>query len=107
MPDFIYSDPFPTGADTTPYKLLTKDYVSTIPFGDKEILKVEPEALTLLAKRAMEDVSFFLRPGHLEKVRKILDDPEATDNDKFVATALLKNAVIAADMQNQIGRAHV
>ncbi|HRG46043.1 MAG TPA: fumarate hydratase [Leptospiraceae bacterium] len=99
MPDFIYSDPFPTGADTTPYKLLTKDYVSTIPFGDKEILKVEPEALTLLAKRAMEDVSFFLRPGHLEKVRKILDDPEATDNDKFVATALLKNAVIAADMQ--------
>jgi len=99
MPDFFYSDPFPTGADTTPYKLLTKDYVSTIPFGDKEILKVEPEALTLLAKRAMEDVSFFLRPGHLEKVRKILDDPEATDNDKFVATALLKNAVIAADMQ--------
>ncbi|MBK8396372.1 MAG: fumarate hydratase [Leptospiraceae bacterium] len=99
MPDFFYNDPFPTGEDTTPYKLLTTDYVSTVQFGDREILKVEPAALTFLAQKAMEDVSFFLRPGHLEKVRKILDDPEATDNDKFVATALLRNAVIAAELQ--------
>jgi fumarate hydratase class I len=99
MADFIYSDPYPTGEDPTPYKLLTKDFVSTVPFGDKEMLKVEPEGLTFLAEQAMSDVSFFLRPGHLGKVAKILEDPEATDNDKFVATALLRNSVIAADMQ--------
>lgn len=99
MPEFFYSDPFPLGEDTTPYKLLTKDFVSTVPFGDKEILKIEPEGLTFLAQKAMEDIAFYLRPGHLEKVRKILDDPEATQNDRFVAMALLKNAVIAADKQ--------
>lgn len=99
MPDFFYKDPFPLGEDTTPYKLLTKDFVSVVPFEDKEILKISPEGLTFLAEEAMKDVSFFLRPTHLEKVSKILDDPEATDNDKFVATALLKNSVIAAEMQ--------
>jgi fumarate hydratase class I len=99
MSEFFYSDPFPLGEDTTNYKLLTKEYISMIPFGDKEILKVEPEGLTFLAQKAMEDVSFFLRSAHLEKVSKILDDPEASDNDRFVATALLKNAVIAAEMQ--------
>ncbi|MBL0955077.1 fumarate hydratase [Leptospira levettii] len=99
MPDFFYADPFPLKEDTTEYKLLTKDFVSTVPFGDKEILKVEPEGLTFLAEKAMEDVSFYLRTAHLEKVRKILDDPEATPNDRFVAMALLKNAVIAADKQ--------
>ncbi len=99
MSDFFYSDPFPLKDDGTEYKLLSKEYVSTVPFGDKEILKVEKEALTLLTQEAMKDVSFFLRTRHLEKVRKILDDPEASDNDRFVATALLKNAVIAAEMQ--------
>ena len=99
MTDFFYSDPFPLAKDNTKYKLLTEKYVSTIPLGEKEILKVEPEALSFLAAEAMKDVSFFLRTAHLEKVRKILDDKEATDNDKFVATALLKNAVIAAEMQ--------
>lgn len=99
MPEFFYADPFPLTQDTTEYKLLTKDYVSTIPFGEKEILKVEPEGLTFLAEKAMEDVSFYLRTEHLSKVRKILDDPEATPNDRFVAMALLKNAVIAADKQ--------
>ena len=98
MPEFFYADPFPLTEDTTEYKLLTKDYVSTVPFGDKEILKVEPEGLTFLAEKAMEDVSFYLRTEHLTKVRKILDDPEATPNDRFVAMALLKNAVIAADL---------
>lgn len=99
MPDFFYSDPFPLGEDKTEYKLLTKDYVSTVSLGEQEILKIEPEALTYLAEVAMKDVSFFLRPAHLEKVRKILDDPEATENDRFVALSLLKNAVIAAETQ--------
>ncbi|MCB1158235.1 MAG: fumarate hydratase [Leptospiraceae bacterium] len=99
MPDFFYSKPFPLGDDKTEYKLLTKDYIKTVPFGDKEILSIEPEGLTYLAEQAMNDVSFFLRTSHLEKVRKILDDTEATENDKFVALALLKNSTIAAEMQ--------
>ncbi|MCZ8156722.1 MAG: fumarate hydratase [Leptospira sp.] len=99
MPEFFYTDPFPLGEDTTPYTLLTKDYVSTVAFGDKEVLMVDPKGLTLLGERAMEDIAFYLRPGHLQKVRDILDDPEATKNDRFVAMALLKNAVIASDKQ--------
>ncbi|MCB1142938.1 MAG: fumarate hydratase [Leptospiraceae bacterium] len=99
MSEFFYSDPFPLSEDTTQYRLLTKDYVSTMKIGENEFLKVEKEGLTFLAEQAMSDVSFFLRPKHLEKVRKILDDPEATDNDKFVANALLRNSVIAADGQ--------
>jgi fumarate hydratase, class I len=99
MSEFIYSDPFPLSEDTTTYRLLTKDYVSTVKMGDKEILNVSEEGLVFLAEQAMSDVSFFLRSAHLEKVRKILDDPEATDNDRFVALALLRNSVIAADGQ--------
>jgi fumarate hydratase class I len=99
MPEFFYTDPFPLGEDNTEYRLLTRDFVTTASLGDKEILKVDPAGLTYLAEQAMNDVSFFLRTKHLEKVRKILDDPEATDNDRFVATALLRNSVIAADMQ--------
>lgn len=99
MADFLYSDPFPHGEDKTPYRLLTKDYVSTVPFGDKEILKINPEALTFLAEEALKEISFFLRPGHLEKVRAILDDPEATDNDRYVALTLLRNSTIAAEMK--------
>ena len=60
MPDFFYSKPFPLGDDKTEYKLLTKDYIKTVPFGDKEILSIEPEGLTYLAEQAMNDVSFFL-----------------------------------------------
>ncbi len=96
MPEFNYTDPYPLESDDTPYRLLTKDFVSTVPFGDKEILKVDPKALTFLAEEALKEISFFLRPGHLEKVRKILDDPEATDNDKYVALTLLQNSVVAA-----------
>jgi len=97
MADFIYQKPFPIKKDTTEYRLLTKEYVSTVEFDGRKILKVAPEGLELLAKEAIADVSFYLRAAHLEKVRAILDDPEATDNDKFVAHTMLANQVIAAE----------
>ncbi|WP_372771979.1 fumarate hydratase [Mangrovibacterium sp.] len=97
MAEFIYQKPFPIKKDTTEYRLLTKDYVSTVEFDGRKILKVAPEALELLAKEAIADVSFYLRSAHLEKLRLILDDPEATDNDKFVAHTMLANQVIAAE----------
>ena len=76
--------------------MLTKDHVSTFDAVKKTFLSVEPEALTLLAETAMRDIAHLLRPGHLAQLRKILDDPEASPNDKFVALDLLKNANIAA-----------
>ncbi|OUR77884.1 fumarate hydratase [Alphaproteobacteria bacterium 46_93_T64] len=98
MPEFHYQEIFSTGADTTPYKKLTDQYVSTIEVDGKEILKVAPEALELLAAEAMRDASHLLRPEHLEQLAKILDDDDASENDKFVATELLKNANVAAGM---------
>jgi fumarate hydratase class I len=95
-PEFQYQDPFPLGKDTTKYRLLTKEGVSVAQFDGQEILKVEPSALTRLAKEAMREVSFFLRPEHNESVAKILSDPEASMNDKGVAMAFLKNAEISA-----------
>jgi fumarate hydratase class I len=95
-PTFQYQDVLPLGADATPYRLLSKDHVSTFEAGGKTFVKVEPEALTLLAQHAMGDVAHLLRPGHLAQLRAILDDPEASPNDRFVALDLLKNAVIAA-----------
>lgn len=95
-PPFKYQEPFPMGKDTTEYYLLTKDYVSTAEFEGKEILKIEPEGLTLLAKTAMRDVSFLLRPEHQAMVQKILFDPEASENDKYVALTMLRNAEISA-----------
>jgi fumarate hydratase, class I len=95
-PEFQYQDPFPLGKDTTKYRLLTKEGVSVAQFDGKEVLKVEPSALTRLAKEAMREVSFFLRAEHNESVAKILTDPEASQNDKGVAMAFLKNAEIAA-----------
>lgn len=97
MAEFIYQKPFPIKKDTTKYRLLTKEYVSTTEFDGRKILKVDPKALELLAKEAMADVSFFLRATHLEKLRNILDDSEATDNDKFVAHTMLVNQVVAAE----------
>ncbi len=97
MAEFIYQKPFPITKDTTEYRLLTKDYVSTIDVEGRKVLKVAPEALELLAKEAIADVSFYLRSAHLEKVRGILDDPEATDNDRFVAHTMLINQVVAAE----------
>jgi fumarate hydratase class I len=99
MAEFFYTDPFPLSKDKTSYKLLITDYVSTVEFDGRKILKVDPKAIELLAQQAMVDVSFLLRASHLEKVAKILDDPEATDNDRFVAYTLLVNAKVAAEMQ--------
>ncbi|HNZ43433.1 MAG TPA: fumarate hydratase, partial [Bacteroidales bacterium] len=96
MAAFIYEKPFQTEKDTTRYRLLTKDYVELVDAGGRKILKVDPKGLELLAKEAIFDLSFFLRTSHLEKLAKILDDPEATDNDRFVAYTMLKNTVISA-----------
>ena len=93
---FIYQDPFPLGKEKTEYYLLTKDYVSTEKCGDREILEVKPEGLTALARTAFRDCNFLLRPEHQKQVAKILADPEASENDKFVAITMLRNAEIAA-----------
>ena len=87
---------FPLGEDATPYRKLTGDYVAPASFEGQRVIKVDPEALTLLARKAMVDCQHLLRPGHLAQLRAILDDPEASSNDKFVAFDLLKNANIAA-----------
>ena len=97
MSDFSYQKPFPLGPDKTNYRLVTKDFVEVVEFDGKEILKVDPEGLTLLANEAVRDISFMLRPSHLQQVAEILDDEEgATDNDRMVALTLLRNAEIAA-----------
>ncbi len=95
-PEFKYQKPFPVGKDETEYYLLTKEHVSLSQFEGKEILKVEPEGLTLLAKTAMHDCSFMLRTQHIRQIAEILDDPEAGDNDKYVALTMLRNAEISA-----------
>ncbi len=95
-PPFKYQEMFPMGKDTTEYNLLSKDYVSTGTFEGQEVLKVQPEALTLLAQHAFHDVEFLLRPEHQAQVAKILSDPEASDNDKFVALTFLRNSEISA-----------
>ena len=94
--EFKYQKMFPLGPDNTKYRLLTKDYVSTLRIGPLQILKVDPKGLTFLARNAFKDVSFKLRPAHLKMVAAILDDPEASDNDKSVALTMLRNAEIAA-----------
>ena len=96
MAEFSYREPFELGDDATPYRKLTADFVSTTKFDGKDILRVAPEALTLLAAEAFRDISHLLRPGHLRQMRRILDDPEASANDKFVVHDLLKNACISA-----------
>jgi fumarate hydratase class I len=95
-PAFVYQDPLPVEKDATKYRLLTKDYVSVTQFEGKDILKIQPEGLTLLANVAIRDVSFLLRTAHLEKVAAILKDPQASDNDRYVALAMLRNADTAA-----------
>lgn len=95
-PPFVYQDPLPLGADDTEYRLLTKEGVSAGTFEGQEILKVAPATLTHLARAAFHDTNFFLRTGHLEQVAAILKDPEASNNDRYVALTLLKNAEIAA-----------
>ncbi|NTX14707.1 fumarate hydratase [Myxococcus sp. CA051A] len=96
MNDFQFQEMLPLGKDETPYRLLTKDHVSTFEAGGRTFLQVAPEALTLLTREAMRDIAHLLRPGHLGQLSKILQDPEASANDRFVALELLKNANIAA-----------
>ena len=95
-PSYNHSTLFPLGKDETPYRKLTSEFVSTETFRGEEVLVVEPEGLKLLAEEAFADINHFLRPGHLAQLARILDDPEATENDKFVAFDLLKNANISA-----------
>lgn len=96
MTEFIYEKPFQITNDLTSYRLLTDKHVTTIETDGRKILKIDPEGLILLAKTAVSDLSFYLRATHLEKLRKIIDDPEATDNDRFVAYMMLRNSVISA-----------
>ena len=99
MSEFKYYEPFPITKDETPYRKITSDYVSTIEVDGRKIVKVDPKGLELLAQEALADVSFYLRPTHLKKLQLILEDPEATDNDRFVAYNLLQNATTAAEGQ--------
>src|SRR6266700_5127007 len=96
MSDIAYHELFPLGADDAPYRKLTGDHISVASFDGERVVKVAPEALILLAAQAFADSAHLLRPGHLAQLRAILDDPEASANDKFVAFDLLKNANIAA-----------
>ncbi len=102
MTDFIYEKPFQIGKDLTKYRLLTQDYVHVIEVGQpnnnvsRKILQIDPKALELLAEEAIQDVSFYLRTAHLEKLKLILDDPQSSDNDKYVAYTMLQNTVISA-----------
>jgi fumarate hydratase class I len=96
MPDFVFSEIFPLGPDTTEYRLLSKDGVSEVETPLGTFLKVTPEAITLLTQTAMRDIAHLLRTDHLQQLSNILSDPEASANDRFVALDLLKNAGIAA-----------
>ncbi|AYH00334.1 fumarate hydratase [Pectobacterium parmentieri] len=93
---FYYQDPFPLSKDDTEYRLLSSDFVSVAQFEGQDILKVEPAALTLLAQQAFHDASFMLRPAHQQQVADILHDPEASENDKYVALQFLRNSEISA-----------
>ncbi|MFP1763732.1 class I fumarate hydratase FumA [Lonsdalea quercina] len=93
---FHYQEPFPLGKDKTEYRLLSKDYVSVTQFDGQDMLKIAPEGLTLLAQQAFHDASFMLRPDHQQQVADILSDPEASENDKYVALQFLRNSEIAA-----------
>ena len=96
MTQFKYQKMFERGPDVIPYRKLTSDFVSCERWNDVEILKVEPSALSLLAREAIDDVEHLLRPGHLKQLKAILDDPESSNNDRFVALEFLKNANISS-----------
>ena len=99
MADFTYQDPYTILRDSTEYRKISSDFVTVEKCGNREILTIDPKALEFLAEKALADVSFYLRTSHLEKLNAILQDPEATDNDRFVAYNLLQNAVVAAEGQ--------
>src|SRR5690606_41994444 len=96
MTEFRHQTLLPLGPDDTQYRQVTAEHVSVADFNGHEILQVAPQALTLIAEEAMRDIAHYLRPGHLQQLSKIFDDPEATPNDRFVAMELLKNANISA-----------
>ena len=96
MAEFIYEKPLQLQKDTTTYKLLTRDFVTVVEAGGRKVLTIDPKGLELLAKKAVSDLSFYLRTSHLEKLAAILDDPEATDNDRFVAYMMIRNTVISS-----------
>lgn len=95
-PEFKYQPMFPMSKDSTEYRLVTKEYISTTTFEGKDILKIQPEALTVLSEQAFHDANFYLRSSHQEQVAKILTDPDASENDKFVALTFLRNAEISS-----------
>ena len=95
-PPFHYQKQFPLGKDQAEYRLLTDEFVKTVDFDGQSILKIEPQALTYLAETAMKEIAFKLRTKHLEQVAAILDDPEATENDRTIALTMLRNAEVAA-----------
>ncbi|MFC1895855.1 fumarate hydratase [Thermodesulfobacteriota bacterium] len=97
MTAFEYHHPFPVQEDTTTYRQLSSDHVTTTEFMGTQVIQVSAEGLTLLAREAFTDVSFLLRTSHLEQLSQIMDDPEASDNDKYVALEMLRNAVISAE----------
>jgi fumarate hydratase class I len=96
MAEFHYVDPFPLAEDETPYRKLTSEHVSVTRYDGQEFLKVDPEALRLVARQAFRDVAFLYRPGHLAQLGAVLDDPEASENDRSVVLALLRNAEVAS-----------
>ena len=96
MSDFQFQEIFEFGPDETEYRKLSSDHVSTVEVDGRSILKVDEHALTWLANECMRDISHLFRSGHLAQLRAILDDPESSENDRFVALELLKNANIAA-----------
>jgi len=98
MADFRFQEMFELGEDSTPYRRLSDQFVSIVEFDGRKILKVEPEALSMLSGQAVRDVSHLFRPGHLAQLANILEDPEASENDRIVALELLKNATISAEM---------
>ena len=96
MADLNYSEMFPLANDPTPYRKISDDFVSAAPFAGGEMLTIDPQALTLLTETAFHDISHYLRPGHLRQLANIIADPEASNNDRFVAIEFLKNANVAA-----------
>lgn len=98
MVEFAFQEMFPQSKGDTPYRQLTSDFVEVDDYRGSQILRVDREALTLLAAEAIRDISHLFRPGHLAQLRKILDDPEATENDRFVARTMLQNACVSAGM---------
>ena len=97
MPPFQYQTMYPVGDDKTQYRLLSDRHTTSASFEDNTIVKIDRDGLVLLAETAFKEIAFLLRPPHLEKMAGILNDPESSDNDKYVALEIIKNAVIAAD----------